>query len=371
MSDSGRVVIVGGGVAGCAAAYYLGKAGVRTTIVERDGIAAGASGWSAGGLNPLQGIPAPIASFALASYRLHLELWSELQRLTRGPDGQLITIVYVAFNAADLIELREFEEIFNSTDGFSARWLEPADLRKLEPRLSPKAIAGVALEGNAIVDSYGYTVVLAEAARQLGAVHRLGTVQGLQRSGDRVTGVVLADRVLEADGVVIALGPWTGEAERWLGCPLPIEPLKGEICRVMLDGPPLPCDFHGNGVSFYRRAGDQIWCASTVESRGFDRETSQSARDTLLGAAVGLMPAMANAQLLKQTACLRPIAPDGLPILGRAPGWQNVYLATGAGKKGILLSAAMGKATADLFTTGATSLPVEACRAERFAGVSV
>ncbi len=83
------------------------------------------------------------------------------------------------------------------------------------------------------------------------------------------------------------------------------------------------------------------------------------------------MPAMANAQLLKQTACLRPVAPDGLPILGRAPGWENVYLATGAGKKGILLSAAMGKATADLLATGTTNLPIEACGAERFAGVSV
>jgi glycine oxidase len=229
----------------------------------------------------------------------------------------------------------------------------------------------VVLEGNAIVDSYGYTVVLAEAARQLGAVHRRGTVQGLQRSGDRVTGVVLADGVLEAEGVVIALGPWTGEAERWLGCPLPIEPLKGEICRLRLDGPPLPVEFHGNDVSLYRRAGDQVWCGSTVESRGFDREPSQSARETLLGRAVGLMPAMASAQLLKQTACLRPVAPDGLPILGRAPGWENVFLATGAGKKGILLRAAMGKATADLLTTGATRLPVEACGAERFAGVSV
>jgi glycine oxidase len=176
--------------------------------------------------------------------------------------------------------------------------------------------------------------------------------------------------VLAADQVVIALGPWTGEAERWLETPLPIVPLKGEICRMELDGPPLPVDFHGNDVALFRRAGDQVWCGATQESRGFDREPSQSARETLLGKAVELLPAFAQARLLKQTACLRPVAPDGLPVLGRAPGWENVYLATGAGKKGILLSPAMGKSTADLIASGATALDIAACSAERFIGVS-
>ncbi len=80
------------------------------------------------------------------------------------------------------------------------------------------------------------------------------------------------------------------------------------------------------------------------------------------------MPEIAEARLVLHTACLRPVTPDWLPIVGRAPGWDNVYLATGAGKKGILLSPAMGKAVADLITQDSTELSVEQFSPERFAG---
>jgi glycine/D-amino acid oxidase-like deaminating enzyme len=79
-----------------------------------------------------------------------------------------------------------------------------------------------------------------------------------------------------------------------------------------------------------------------------------------------LVPDLAQARLVLQTACLRPVTPDWLPIIGQAPSWDNVYLATGAGKKGILLSPGMGKAIADLMTQGSTSLSIGPCAPERF-----
>jgi glycine/D-amino acid oxidase-like deaminating enzyme len=79
------------------------------------------------------------------------------------------------------------------------------------------------------------------------------------------------------------------------------------------------------------------------------------------------MPALASASVVRHTACLRPVAPDGLPIIGRAPGWDNVYLATGGGKKGILLSPGIGEAIADLITAGETPLPIGAYAPGRFA----
>ncbi len=82
------------------------------------------------------------------------------------------------------------------------------------------------------------------------------------------------------------------------------------------------------------------------------------------------MPELAQAKLALQTACLRPVTSDWLPIVGKAPGWDNVYLTTGAGKKGILLSPGMGKATADLITQGATSLSIGPCSPSRFSSVS-
>ena len=114
------------------------------------------------------------------------------------------------------------------------------------------------------------------------------------------------------------------------------------------------------------REEGQVWIGATEERKGFDAEPSKSARDRLMAGALRLMPAMADAKLVLHTACLRPVTPDWLPIIGRAPGWDNAYLATGAGKKGILISPGMGKAVADLISTGATDLPVEGFAPDRF-----
>ena len=76
---------------------------------------------------------------------------------------------------------------------------------------------------------------------------------------------------------------------------------------------------------------------------------------------------MADAKVVYQTACLRPLASDGLLLLGRVPGWDHVYMATGAGRKGILFGPAMGRAIADLMVTGTTTLALDAFRPGRFA----
>ena len=85
-----------------------------------------------------------------------------------------------------------------------------------------------------------------------------------------------------------------------------------------------------------------------------------------MNGAVRLMPGLAQARLVLHTACLRPVTPDWLPIVGRAPGYDNIYFTTGAGKKGILLSPGMGKATADLITQGGTSISIKPCSPDRF-----
>src|SRR5437764_89043 len=126
MREVGRhVVVIGAGAAGCATAYYLSAAGARVTIVEREGIGTQASGWSAGGINPLQGIPEPLAAFAMASYRLHLELWPELQRLTgRDIRAHVISVAFVAPDEAAVPALMQDGEPFEASDGFSAEWLD-------------------------------------------------------------------------------------------------------------------------------------------------------------------------------------------------------------------------------------------------------
>lgn len=370
MRDIGHVVIVGGGVAGCAVAYYLGQAGVKATLIEREGIGLQASGYSAGGVNPLHGLAAPMRPLAVASFTLHLALWDELRQITgRDCQGRRISTVNVAFDQADVPALQEELDVFTATPGFAAHWLDRTALRQLEPRLNPGVIQGVCLSGNGVVDSHLLTVLLAEAARRYGATIRTGTARGLQQARGRVTGVQLDDGVLVCDTVVLAMGPWAQAAEAWLGLSIPVTPLKGEILRMALPGPALAHDFASPEVTLFSR-GSQVWCGATQEWCGFDKTPSATARRTLLSKAIQLLPAMASATLVQHTACLRPVTPDWLPIVGQAPGWENVYLATGGEKKGILLSPGIGKALADLITTGNTSLDITPCTPQRFVAVS-
>lgn len=103
------------------------------------------------------------------------------------------------------------------------------------------------------------------------------------------------------------------------------------------------------------RADGLLWAGATEERKGFDRQPSASARRTLMQGTAKLMPSLADAEIAKHTACLRPLPPDWLPIIGAAPGWDNAYLATGA-----------GKATADFITRGETAVPVDGFAVERF-----
>ncbi len=373
MAASSDVVVVGGGVAGCSVAYFLAQAGVKVTLVEREGVASQASGFSAGGLNPLQGtgIPGPLGPLAIESFRMHLALWDELRQQT-GIDyeGRIISLLKVAFEEADLADLQETAEAFSPVDGFEAERLDRQQLLDLEPRLSPHVMSGVIATGNAALDSYKYTLALLEAAKKLGTRVVSGTVCGLESKDGNVTQVVLQDGTLPCGQVVLAMGPWSRQAEPWLDAYIPVDPLKGEILRLDSGGSRLFNDISGGGGSLHPKPDGLVWCGTTEEWRGFDRAPSDLARQSILEGAVRLIPDLAEARLVLHTACMRPVTPDWLPIVGRVPGWQNAYLATGAGKKGVLLSPGIGKSIADLMTHGETALSIEAFGAERFAPIA-
>ena len=369
MVETSEAVIVGGGAAGCAVAYYLALSGVKCTIIEGQGVATQASGYSAGGLNPLQGfgIPGPLGPFAWECFQMHFNLWEALQEETGwDSQGRTVSSILVAFEESELSDMENILDAFLGAEGFEARRLDTGEIHDLDPRITPKAVGGLYCRGNAALDSYQYTIALAEAAKKRGARFRQGKACGLEHSNGRVTGVQLEDGRVSCDWVVLAMGPWSRQAEPWLGIYIPVDPLKGEILRLGLPGPPLDYDLSGGGGSLYAKPGAQVWCGATEEWRGYDRQVSESARQSILERAVNLMPELSQAPIVMHTACLRPVTPDWLPIIGKVPGYANAYLATGAGKKGILLSPGIGKAIADLVTTGDTYLPIDSFAPGRF-----
>lgn len=361
MAETTDVAIIGGGAAGCAVAYYLAQAGVKSTIIEREGVGSQASGYAAGGLNPLEGagIPGPLGAFAWESFQLHIGLHDGLKQQT-GIDYHHRTVseIKLAYDERDLAGLAATIGNLASVPGFEARWLEPAEVSELEPRVSPGAIRGVYARGNAALDSLKFTEALAAAAQSAGAKIQSGSVLGLEGTGGKINKVLLEDGELECGQVVLALGPWSRKAEAWLDAYIPVDPLKGEILRLELPGGPLEHNLSAGGAALYAKSDGLAWCGTTEEWRGFDREPLEETRRSILKRVTALLPEAAQARLESHTACLRPVTPDWLPVLGLTPGWDNVYQATGAGKKGILLAPAIGKSISDLMTVGETALSV-------------
>jgi glycine oxidase len=359
-----RIIVVGGGITGAFATYFLARGGAQVTLVERGEIGGEASGTNAGGLNPLHGpgIPGPMQAFALESLRLHLDNWEELRRLSgRDFGAQLVPRLHVATDDAETAALRDAEALHNSTPGFSARWLSGEELRRAEPSVRPDAAGGLWTEGNARVDARAYTQAVVTAAVRLGGRRVRATVTGLQHAGGRVSAVALDGSRLDCDAVVITPGAWCAEPARWLSVALPVQPLKGELLLAVTATAAPRAEITWRGLGVYTAGDWRVWLGGTEDHEGFDRAPSASARTRILEGIGALMPGLRIARIADHVAGLRPVTPDGLPIVGIPPGWENVAVAVGAGRKGMLLGAGLGLAAAELASAGSTRLSIGAC----------
>jgi glycine oxidase len=355
-----HIVVVGGGVIGCAIAYQLARGGMHVSLIERDAIAAHASGRNAGCLNPLHGTPPALVPFALEAFRIHKEIMAELQQLGCANYVPLpVRRVHLAGDEADRRRLEEIATLFNTTKGFSSEWLDRDDLRRIEPRLTPDMAFGVLTEGNLTVDGHDFTCSLVKAAVQLGVTILHSPALGVVVSGDSVTGIKTPEGIVSCDEVVLATGPWVAETKSWLGINLAVEPVKGEILLMQLDGEPPGYDFTWGLTSLYRRRANQVWVGVTMKSCGFDATPTAEAKHSLLERASRIMPSITRATLLDHVAALRPMTPSAAPIAARADGWQNVYIANGGGSKGILLSVGIARRICNLLLNSCSQSPKE------------
>src|SRR5438132_7902398 len=365
--SSADVVIVGGGLAGMTTAYYLAKAGVPSVVIERDAIGSHASGFAYGGLSPLRGfgIPGPQAEMALHAMQLHRELTKSLLEETGiDVDFRVRSSLALAFTEADVRRLRAALLWQQEQPGYTVRWLDSVEARRVEPRISDETLGATLIEGGGAVEPYRLVLALTRAAEHLGVRVRHGRAIGLRRDhrqeGGRVTGVVLEREVLSCAAAVLALGPWSAEASGWIGVPIEVRPLKGRILRLQAPGPPVECSV-GWGHNYATTKTDGLlWAGTTEEEAGFDEESTLAARDEIGGALLRMLPVMADAQVAQQTACLRPVASDGLLVLGCVPGLDQLYVATGGARKGILYGPAMGQAIADLVLGRDTRIALDA-----------
>ncbi len=372
-----RVAVIGGGVIGCAIAYELCKAGAAVTLLERGEVGGQASGAAAGMLiPPSEAVPSgPFRDLVMASLALYPSLIDALQDET-DIDVQYLSsgILLVAATEGQAQALRTIVRWSASGVGLNLEWVEGHALRQLEPALSPR-VPGAAYAPEAYHVNPGLlTQGLARAAVRRGAALKLGAdVAGFARQGDRVTAVRTADgHTLAADHVVLAAGPWTDMLARRLGARVPTRPMRGQMLAYRSravrhiiwgeDGYLVP----KAGAQTGARPGGFTFAGATVEDVGFRPRTTQRGLAGLRRMAAGLVPALRYAEVASAWAGLRPGSPDGLPVIGRLPGYDNVYVATGHFRNGILLAPITGKLMAELVLRGRTEMPLEPFDPGRF-----
>jgi glycine oxidase len=350
---------VGGGVFGCCAAYELVKAGCRVTLVERDGIGTHASGRNPGNLNPLLATPPGLQALALASFRLHETLERELLELgCRSYGVEPVKRVMMCFEDSDEQDLETVAARFTQQPGFAAHWLDRKALHSLDPRLTQDVVSALLLEGSRSLDAYRFNHAVLEAAARLGATRLDAKVLDIARRDGGGYAVRTDKAELECDAAVLATGPWVAETKAWFGVDLPVKPVKGEMLRLRLPGADIACDFTHGLISLYKRGAGEVWVGVTRESCGFDERPSEAARKRLFDGAARIMPAIAGAEMIGQLASIRPMRDNGLPMIGKLLGGEEIFIANGGGIKGILTCTGVGRAIADMVLTGETHLPV-------------
>ena len=374
--NSRDVVIVGAGIVGCLTAYLLARQGLKVTLLEKDSVGSHASGFAFGEMGALEGagIPDPLLDFSVWSLQRHRSLALELKEAS-GVDNQFQPCdrLTLAFDEPTVNAYRKELQWQQEIKEFKAQWLEPEEVVKVEPMANPRCLGGVYVQNAGSVEPYRHVLAAAQAGERVGVetlTRRVtGLITGINAGSGRCLGVSYQGGSIRADIVVLAMGPWTQEASEWCGTQIPVRPLKGQILRLQHSGPPINTSLHWRGSYLSSKPDGLVWAGTTEEEVGFDEEPTRAPRDKIMEDLLQMAPTLTEAQLVQQTACLRPLSSDGLPIVGKAPGWDNLYVSTGAGRKGILWSTGMGFGLADLILQGKTEVPgMRHLGLERFAG---
>jgi len=369
-TGSRDVVIVGGGIVACLSGYLLGRRGYKVTILEADSLGSHASGFAFGGLDPLTGIglPEPLLDFSLWCFGRHRSLARELREATGIDVGfELRDRLNLAFNNEETKVLKDQIEWMKDVGGFTVEWVNNAEARRLEPQVSGEITGALYQRSPGALEPYRFILAALRAAERYGVEMLQRRAIGLTSDGDRVTGVTLESGTIDAGIVVLAMGPWTGLASEWCGVDIPVTPLKGQILRLRTLHDPLKMAVNYAHSYVATKSDGLIWAGTTEEETGFDDSLNSAARDSIMADFLKMIPGMTDAELLQQTACLRPLSADGLPIVDKVTGWENLYVSTGAGRKGILWSTGMAHALFEMIDEGAADvIGAEHLKLDRF-----
>jgi glycine oxidase len=372
-ADKADVLIIGGGIIGCALAVRLAGVKLRVTVLERNEIGLEASGAAAGMVGPhAEAVePADFFDLTVASRDLYPRFVAEIEERS----GERVDFRREGTLLLSLAEPddQELENVYRKQKhlGFAPVRLTADQVHKAVPGLAPAVRGGLLLPGDHWVDNERLMRALVIAGRKLGVSFRLrSAVRKLNVRGSRVeslevdSGSSSALATYTAERYVLAAGCWSAELAAALGLRLAMSPCRGQMLEF--DSPwELPIILRHGRHYLVPRAGHRIAAGTTAEYVGFDRAVTADGLRSILAGLAEMTPRLADLRFRRAWAGLRPDTADHLPILGYA-GWENLLFATGHFRHGILLAPLTAQLLTELILSGTASQPLELYRPTRF-----
>lgn len=346
------LLVLGGGVIGLACARAIQRRHPKMTvgIVDAPTQAMPASRAAAGMLAPYAefGEDTPLARACEQSLQLYDEFLSELLTESRIP-------VSFVRHGTLIPETREEKPRFAArlaqytSRRIDFHLIEGDALRRVEPVLHPDIVRAIWLP-EALVNSRSLHTALREAVVRAGATWIDGRAVCRHDQRSRITGIELADGThLKCGTLLAATGAWSNEVAALLDMPFDVRPIKGQMIRVASPNDWLYHVVHLKAFYLAPRPGFGIIIGSTMEDKGFDTRVDDEVVREFLAIADEVAPGVAAFPLAEAWAGLRPHTDDGLPIIGHSARWQNVLVATGHFRNGILLTPLTGEIIAEFF----------------------
>jgi glycine oxidase len=393
-SRTADVVVVGGGIVGASIAYLLAKDGLSVTLMDGDGIGSGSSGHGHGAISLVGRDFRPGPHFQLG--KEGARIFGEFAETLHEDSG--LDPMYHEKPGLSLAVIEEEELIFRDAferlkSELELRWIEPQEIREMEPRIS-EDILGAVLHHHGQVDGYRMTISLVQAFERLGGSIVLKPATGVVIERGRVAAVAYEGGSIACKFAVLASGAWVRKAEAWLGFPIPVRPLHGEVLNVRLPGPPLRVFIltarHGpilqrkDGILLVGSIGGVTMSGMDVDAKHvfdpadrsepvYDLEPKEANAQFMVERGIRVIPSIEDAQLVDHLAGVRPLSADRMPIIGPVPGVEGAILATGHGTKGIHLAPITARMVEDLVVHGANRQPVDSAAflPDRFAAVPI
>ncbi len=362
------VLIIGGGIHGCSAAYHLAKVGVQVTVLEKDWVSRHASGVNAGGVRLLG---RDLAEVPLS--KVAMKLWQNLDDELDADTGfRKRSLINIAADEQDMNTLYARREKMHTAGYQHETIIDQQELRERLPHVSPFCVGGVVSEDDGYAIPYQSTKAFRRAAERHGAVFMEGEcVEQIRKVGTHWH-VATRTKAFQAEKLLNCAGAWADKVSVMIGDNVPLThsaPMLMITARMPHFATPV-VGAVSRPLSFKQFENGTVLIGGG--SKGFaDRDNNRTRLDykkLAIGAynAAEFFPIMKKASINRMWSGLEAYMPDNLPVIGRSVNADNAWHAFGFSAHGFQMGPVVGRVMSDLITTGQSTFDLQAFRIDRF-----